>query len=244
MNLHTITDQLTAALAPLKFGPPVTHVYNPLAYARPAFDQYLTRFGRPPREVVLLGMNPGPWGMVQTGIPFGEIQAVRDWLGIQAPVGKPEQMHPKRPVTGLDCPRREVSGKRVWGWAQDRYGRPAPFFKRFFIANYCPLAFIEASGRNRTPDKLPKAERAPLLAACDTALLQTIQYLAPRYVIGIGAFAARRIEKVWNRACRESHQEAEWMVGRITHPSPANPRANQGWAAVIETELEAIGIRL
>jgi single-strand selective monofunctional uracil DNA glycosylase len=149
-------------------------------------------------------------------------------------------MHPKRTVTGFDCPRGEVSGKRVWGWARDVFGTPKQFFKRFFIANYCPLAFIEESGRNRTPNKLPIAERAPLLAACDQALLKTIDVLSPRYVIGIGAFAADRIKKV----CRESAPHPNRIVGRITHPSPANPRANKGWATFINSEFEKIGVRL
>jgi len=240
MNLQSITDQLVNDLAPLHFGPPVTHVYNPLVYARSAYDQYLAQFGQSPKEVVLLGMNPGPWGMSQTGIPFGNVESVTDWLGIRAPIGKPEKMHPKRTITGFDCPRREVSGKRVWGWAQDVFGTPKRFFKRFFIANYCPLAFIEESGRNRTPNKLPIAERAPLLAACDQALLKTIGILSPRYVIGIGAFTADRIKKV----CRESDQNSNRIVGRITHPSPANPRANKGWATFINSEFEEIGVRL
>jgi single-strand selective monofunctional uracil DNA glycosylase len=240
MNLHIITDQLISALDPLHFGPPVAYVYNPLEYARPAYDQYLTRFGRSPKEVVLLGMNPGPWGMSQTGIPFGNVESVTDWLGIRATVGTPRRMHPKRMVSGFDCPRQEVSGKRVWGWVRDIFGTPERFFRRFFIANYCPLAFMEESGRNLTPNRLPIAERTPLLAACDEALIKTIEYLSPRFVIGIGTFAADRIKKV----CQKSKKGSDRIVGRITHPSPANPHANRGWATVVHSELERIGIRL
>ena len=36
MSLKQITDDLIADLDGLTFGPPVTHVYNPLVYARPA----------------------------------------------------------------------------------------------------------------------------------------------------------------------------------------------------------------
>lgn len=236
MNHQTITDQLIKALAPLRFGPPVTHVYNPLIYARPAYGQYLARYGQPSKEIVLVGMNPGPWGMVQTGIPFGDVKSVSEWLGINASIGKPLKMHPKRPIMGFGCPRREASGRRVWGWARDVFGTPERFFKRFFIANYCPLAFIEATGRNRTPDKLRVSERNPLLTACDQALLQTIEHLSPRYVVGIGAFAAERINKV----CRDM----KITTGRITHPSPANPLANRGWSMRIEVELNEIGISL
>jgi single-strand selective monofunctional uracil DNA glycosylase len=152
MGLNQITDQLTKDMRQLQFGPPVTHVYNPFEYARKPYKLYLKRFASPPKKVVLLGMNPGPWGMAQTGVPFGEVQAVKHWMGIEAKVAVPDNMHPKRPVMGFDCARSEISGKRLWGWAQKKFKTPERFFSRFFVANYCPLQFIEASGRNRTSE--------------------------------------------------------------------------------------------
>jgi len=174
MDLEIITNDLLNELRPLRFGLPITHVYNPLEYAQAPYLRYLTLYASPPKEVLLLGMNPGPWGMAQTGVPFGEVNAVREWLGIEAPVNKPREMHPKRPVYGFACPRSEVSGKRLWGWVQKTFGTPQRFFSRFFVANYCPLLFIEANGRNRTPANLPSAERKPLLAACDRAMRRTM----------------------------------------------------------------------
>src|SRR5438445_772416 len=88
---------------PLKFSAPVTHVYNPLAYAWKAHEIYLQRYGGTPKRIMFLGMNPGPFGMVQTGVPFGEVAAVRAWLKIQAPIGKPALEHPRRPVGGFNC---------------------------------------------------------------------------------------------------------------------------------------------
>src|SRR6478609_6272568 len=132
MNPVQITETLRQALAPLRFGAPVTHVYNPLEYAGTPLRQYLERYGSTPKEVVLVGMNPGPFGMVQTGVPFGEVALVRDWLGIEAPVGKPAREHPKRPVDGFACKRSEVSGARLWGWARETFGSPERFFERFF----------------------------------------------------------------------------------------------------------------
>ena len=131
MTLDRITDELVREVARLRFGPPVSHVYNPLEYAREPYRQYLRRFGKRPRQIVLVGMNPGPWGMVQTGVPFGEVRAVRDWMGIAAAVGTPARLHPKRPVTGFACTRREVSGQRLWGWAQKTSARPT-FFSSVF----------------------------------------------------------------------------------------------------------------
>ena len=236
MNIEDIIDDLTNDLRPLRFGPPITHIYNPLEYARKPYELYLRRYGTPPKEVVLLGMNPGPWGMAQTGVPFGEVGLVRDWLGIEAPVGSPPDPHPRRPIEGFSCRRSEVSGKRLWGWAKRTFRTPERFFSRFFVANYCPLLFIEATGRNRTPNNIRASERRPLLAACDRALRRTIQWLSPRYVVGVGSFAEERAHAALSGL--------DVMIGSITHPSPANPRANRDWDSLIVRQLSGLGIRL
>jgi single-strand selective monofunctional uracil DNA glycosylase len=234
--LVAVGDTLARRLARLRFAPPVAHVYHPLRYARAPWREYLLRYGAAPREVVLFGMNPGPFGMAQTGVPFGEVGLVRDWLGIEAPVGRPPDEHPKRPVQGFACPRSEVSGARLWGWARDRFGTPERFFARFFVANYCPLLFLEASGRNLTPDKLRAADREPLLAACDDALRRTVELLRPRLVVGIGHFAEGRARAVL--------AGTDVPIGRIPHPSPASPAANRDWAGQAERALADLGLRL
>lgn len=236
MVLEKITDELLEALRPLKFSAPVTHVYNPLEYARAPYSKYLRRYAKAPKEIILIGMNPGPWGMAQTGIPFGEVTAVRDWLNIEGEVNAPANIHPKRPVTGFNCPRSEVSGKRVWGWARKKFATPQNFFSRFFITNYCPLQFIEAGGRNRTPNQLRADERKPLFSVCDRALRRTVERLTPDYVIGFGQFTRER--------ARIALSDLPLTIGGITHPSPANPKANRGWEAVIEKEFEELGIKI
>jgi single-strand selective monofunctional uracil DNA glycosylase len=234
MGLVEISERLVEALRPLRFAPPVTHVYDPLEYAAAPHRAYLERYGKAPREVILLGMNPGPFGMAQTGVPFGEIALVRDWLKIEGRVGRPKPEHPKRPIEGFACKRSEVSGARLWGWARDRYQTPERFFARFFIVNYCPLVFMEESGKNRTPDKLPPAERDPLLAICDRALVDTVEALSAKWVIGVGAFAKARAENALvGRGVR---------FGRIPHPSPASPAANNGWAEATDAALAELGI--
>lgn len=234
MKLLRIADALTEDLAALSFGSPTTHVYNPLEYAREPHAEYLERYGQAPKRVILVGMNPGPWGMVQTGVPFGEINLVRDWLGIDGHVGKPDPEHPKRPVTGFTCSRSEVSGARLWGWAREKFKTPKRFFSRFFIVNYCPLAFFEQGGQNRTPDRLPARQREPLFDACDRALRQMVDHLRPRHVIGVGKFAEAR--------AAAALEDAGVKIGRILHPSGANPSANRGWAAKATKALVDLGI--
>lgn len=236
MSLIDIARDLSTEVDRLEFSSPVTHVYNPLDYAWAAHAQYLEHYGDRPKEIFFLGMNPGPWGMVQTGVPFGEVVAVKDWLEIDAPIGRPEHEHPKRPVRGLDCTRSEVSGARIWGWARDHFGTSEAFFSRFFIANYCPLAFMESTGRNRTPDKLPASERQPLLEVCNRALRRSVDYLQPDLVVGVGAFAEKR--------ARDVLSGSGIRIGRILHPSPASPAANRGWAQQATRELRDLGVDL
>lgn len=235
--LEKITDDLARDVDALVFHDPVAYVYNPLGYARRAYDQYLARYGRGTKETIFLGMNPGPFGMTQTGVPFGEVSIVRDYLGIEAPIDPVEGTHPKRPIEGFACTRSEVSGARFWGWIRSYHPNPDTFFERFFVVNYCPLVFLEESGRNRTPDKLPIEERSALYAACDRALERTIDHLAPSRIIGIGAFGRSRAEGVLGG--REG-----LAIGSILHPSPASPRANRGWAEAAGRDLSALGVSL
>ena len=225
---------LVRELAALRFGAPVTHVYNPLEYARRPHAAYLHRYARSPLAVLYFGMNPGPFGMTQTGVPFGEVAHVRDWLGIEAAVEKPEREHPKRPVEGFACRRSEVSGARLWGAIRAHYEKPERFFRRAFVANYCPLVFMEASGRNRTPDQLPAHEREALFRACDDALRRLVALLRPARVIGIGRFAEAR--------ARHALDGTDLPIGAILHPSPASPAANRDWAGEAKRELARLGV--
>lgn len=236
MSLAAVSRRLARRAGRLRFAEPTAYVYNPLVYARASHELYLDRFGGLGADVLLLGMNPGPFGMAQTGVPFGEVGLVRDWMGIEAPVAKPRREHPKRPVDGFACGRAEVSGARLWGWARERFGAPERFFESFFVSNYCPLVFMEQSGRNRTPDKLPADERAALYAVCDDALREVVGVLGVRRVLGVGVFAEKR--------ARDALADAGVEVGVVLHPSPASPIANRGWAPQAERQLAALGIAL
>jgi single-strand selective monofunctional uracil DNA glycosylase len=227
-----ISDKIITAAATLR------DTVNPLDYAWSAHERYLKLYATSKKRVVMLGMNPGPFGMAQTGVPFGEINAVKNFLNINeknATINKPTVEHPKRIVEGFACEKSEVSGRRLWGLFSEKYESPKAFFKEHFITNYCPLVFMEASSRNRTPDKLPISESAPLFAACDAFLHTLIEQLKPEYVIGVGAFAEKR-------AMEALADFKDIQFGRILHPSPASPMANKDWPGTVTKQLREMGV--
>ena len=221
--------ELSQAVSRLQFSPPVAVVYNPLEYAWESHALYLKTYGNSKKKIVFLGMNPGPWGMAQTGVPFGEINAVKDWLGIHAPVNKPGNQHPKRPIEGFQCQRSEISGLRLWGLFKEKFKTAENFFEHHFVANYCPLVFMEESARNRTPDKLKAQERQILFNACDRHLLQVVQILEPEWLIGVGKFTEKR--------ALTALKDTNINIGSILHPSPASPAANKDWAGTVTKQM-------
>ena len=237
MVLEAVTRALIAPLGNLRFPASVACVYHPLEYAWDVHRSYLERFGRGHKEALLVGMNPGPFGMVQTGVPFGEVEAVRSWLGLRGEIRRPVHEHPQRPVLGFSCTRCEVSGKRMWGWAAHRFVTPSRFFRRFFVHNYCPLAFVAESGANLTPDKLPSAATSELYRLCDRLLQQTVESLRPQTVIGVGAFAEAQARRALGHL-------PGVRFGRIPHPSPASPLANRGWEPLVDAALLELGVAM
>ena len=232
-ELIELTRRFSKKMGGLRFGGAVANVYNPLDYARIPHEEYLRRYAAGEKTAVFLGMNPGPFGMAQTGVPFGEVGAARDWLKLSGEVGKPRAENPKRPIEGFGCARSEVSGRRLWGAVAALYGTPDKFFSKFFVANYCPLVFMESGGRNITPDKLSGAERALVYGLCDEYLRESVRLLKPRWVIGIGKFAEKR--------ALEALASAPVRVTSVLHPSPASPAANQDWDGKFKNKLSSLG---
>ncbi len=233
---------LRKAVDAMSFDHPVIGVYDPLDYAWKGFDAYVHRYGHGPKRVLFLGMNPGPWGMAQTGVPFGEITTVRDWLGIEEPVGHPDDEHPSYPIQGLDCRRSEVSGRRLWGLFKERFSTPEEFFKDHFVVNYCPLLFLVESirkngvtgARNLTPDKLPASKRRELFDACDAHLRAVTKALNPTWIVAIGTFAEKRAIQAFGPTGPK--------VVRILHPSPASPMSNRAWPEKVTQCLQESGV--
>ena len=228
-SLISASQKLSKQVSGMKFSEPTSYVYNPLDYAWTIHQSYLELAGKSKKKVVFLGMNPGPFGMAQTGVPFGEIPAVRDWMGLRGEVSKPSPEHTKRPVEGLDCKKSEVSGRRLWGLFAERFESAEAFFEDHFVANYCPLVFMEDSGRNRTPDKLPSEERKDLEEVCDQHLRELVEILEPSWLVGVGGFARKRAE--------EALGTMDIKIGTILHPSPASPAANRGWSEAATKQM-------
>ena len=228
-KLAKVAIKLSQSVGSLSFDDLTSYIYNPLEYAWEIHRQYLELAGVGKKKVIFLGMNPGPFGMAQTGVPFGEISSVRDWMGLKGRVKKPIPEHPKRPVDGLSFSKSEVSGRRLWGLFSEKFPNPKDFFEDHFVANYCPLVFMEESGRNRTPDKLPAKEKKPLQDMCDWHLREIVEIMEPEWLIGVGGFAKKRAE--------EALTGIEIQIGTILHPSPASPAANRGWAVAATKQL-------
>ncbi|TRY97809.1 hypothetical protein DNTS_008295 [Danionella cerebrum] len=228
--------ELNARLRALSFGNPVRYIYNPLEYAWETHRCYVETYCQERQSVLFLGMNPGPFGMAQTGVPFGEVKAVRDWLKVSGRVGRPPDEHPKRPIRGLECTQSEVSGARFWGFFRELCGDPHTFFRHCFVHNLCPLVFMSETGKNLTPPELPVAERDALLSCCDSALCRVVEALQVTMVVGVGKLAEQRARRVLSEA------GVQVRVEGIMHPSPRNPLANKGWASVVREKLDRLGV--
>ncbi len=229
------TYRLRDSCSSLRFSAPVAYTYNSLAYAITGYEAYVERYVTAPVEVLYLGMNPGPFGMAQTGVPFGEVGAVSGWLGLHALIGQPHPMHPKRPIEGFSCPRTEVSGRRLWGLFEELYGSAECFFQQCFVANFIPLIWMTKSGANITPDKLPRDERERVETLCHEHLVELIRILQPRCLIGVGAYALKQLEKAASQLDGD-----EYTLGTILHPSPASPIANKHWPARPKEQIAEI----
>ncbi|XP_077300242.1 single-strand-selective monofunctional uracil-DNA glycosylase [Arctopsyche grandis] len=231
--LH-VADILNSGLKDLKFSEPVKFIYNPTVYAFDPFKNYIEKFGNVEKKILFLGMNPGPFGMSQTGVPFGEINAVKSWLDIKGKVGKPDVECSSRLVLGFDCQRSEVSGKRFWDLAKTLCDTPETFFKNCFVFNYCPLQFIAINGKNVTPTDLKKQESDTLNRLCDTSLIETIRILNSKIVIGIGKFAEKQLKKVL-----VDNNTIE--IYSIPHPSPRATN-NTDWQNKTIKHMESLNL--
>ena len=69
-RLLEVEDRLTNDLDKLQFKKPVELVYNPLKYAKEPHSLFVRMYCNGTKPVLMLGLNPGPWGMAQTGVIY------------------------------------------------------------------------------------------------------------------------------------------------------------------------------
>ena len=191
-------------------------VVNPLDYAWDNYECFIRLYVREGQKILFLGMNPGPYGMMQTGVPFGEVEAVRNYLSIDGKVGVPRENPPLKPVAGMDVRQHEVSGKKFWGMAAS-YGSAASFFSAAAVLSFCPLAFIDGR-RNVTPDELPADDRRTIDSICGRYLLSILDILCPEITVALGRYAEKRL--------RNAGAE---RIEYFPHPSPRSPSSMKFW---------------
>lgn len=227
-RLSVICD---AAIPKLEKKTIVAHATNPLDYAWPHHEQYLLKWGNRGGKTLLLGMNPGPWGMAQTGVPFGATEVAQSFLQIEArELETPSNAHPKRPIEGMALERQEISGTRLWNLMKAHFGTVENTFDNLFVVNHCPLLLLGETGKNITPNNLPSAIMSPLLKACDEHLLDVIDIIGVTRVIGIGKYAEQRARLALGAGKTGSGTSRDGRSIRIDtcwHPSPASPLANR-----------------
>ena len=199
----------------------VDAVYNPLVYAWEPHRAYLELASGGGAKTLLLGMNPGPHGMGQMGIPFAATSVVRELLKItNLEVGQPRTPHPKRPISGLDWPKEEVSGTRLWSLLANEYGSAESIFKSVFLLNHCPLMLFSGErATNITPDKITGPTTKALLERCDEHLREVVDIMQIERVIGVGRYSEKR--------ALNALSGIDISVTTCWHPSPASPLANR-----------------
>ena len=223
----------------------VAHATNPLDYAWAHHQQYIEQWGGLGATTLLLGMNPGPWGMAQSGVPFGATEVTKDFLKITpCDLETPVNAHPKRPIAGLELQRQEVSGTRLWTLIAEVYGEAEQAFKHIFVLNHCPLLLLGKRGENITPDKLPHAVIGEVLEACDEHLREVVEAMGITRIIGVGAYAEQRAKKAFDFGKANQGKTPSGRELQITtcwHPSPASPLANRNegadWRAQVRSVL-------
>ena len=195
------------------------YVTNPLDYAWEYHHSYLSQYGGLGAKTLLLGMNPGPFGMAQCGVPFGATKVAKNFLNISGRIHDPKNRHPKRPIEGLDFQRQEVSGTRLWGLLEEIWKDPITIHQNVFLVNHCPLLLLGESGRNITPANISGPAVNKLLKLCDKHLKETVESLGITRVVGIGKYAEKRAKMAFSGM--------DIVVDTCWHPSPASPLANR-----------------
>ncbi|EDV91549.1 single-strand selective monofunctional uracil-DNA glycosylase [Drosophila grimshawi] len=229
MQFYEIECALNEQLSTFELPPNLSCTYNPVDYAAALHCAYLRHFLTKPKRVIFIGMNPGPNGMGQTGVPFGNIRTVREMMQLSGEVRQPPVLHPKRAVDGLNCQIEEPSGVRLWGLIERLAdGSLDTFAQQCFVHNFCPLAFFDEAGRNITPSELKGVHKQQIRDMCLGALEQQLQLLRPQIVVAVGDYVHTVLQR--SNYCKSV------AVHRLPHPSP-RALNNTNWPKKAEAFL-------
>ncbi|XP_055587018.1 single-strand selective monofunctional uracil DNA glycosylase [Uranotaenia lowii] len=237
-EIYRLEVELCESLKQIPLPADVAAVYNPIEYACELHQAYMQRYLDGHKPVLFLGMNPGPWGMCQTGIPFGYVPAVRDWLQLQGKVLKPIGELQARPVDGLNCTRGEQSGQRWWGLYQELCGTPEVFFRHCFVYNICPLAFFHSSGRNITPADLKGAPKLRMQEVCTQYLKIALDLFNPTVVVSVGRYTEDRVKALVRQQLVDPTRV---RLLCMPHPSPRSLN-NTNWNEKAKLWIEENGL--
>jgi Uracil DNA glycosylase superfamily. len=234
MSLEAITREFCLATEELfPFKEEMISV-NVFSYAIDPFLEYLEKAERGSVRTLYLGMNPGPYGMYRTGIPFCDFVTKREFLKITASVDETfidvDAVRGEKP----DEKRREVSGMRLWGLFESVYHSPERFFSSSLVLSYSPLIFFRSEGRraNIALSDVKSLDRKRIEKVSDEFLKRYIKELKCDTLVGIGDYAHRALVR-----CSDGER-----LLKIAHPSPANPAANGDWAGRTYCYLKSEGV--
>jgi len=260
--VNTVADQILAAsdrlserLAAL---PPVGDLValDPTRYCRSAWAAYLQMAARL-GCVLVVGMNPGPHGMAQTGVPFTDPWIV-DELDLQAPradvppadipaVGSwRHRSHRARGVLGS---KREESAKRLWPLLREicaPYAAVGPSADKIaeatrrvcnevLLVNALPICWLDPAGKNVSAEQVEKRAPAQVREGLRDLVNEWLQAVAdilrPAAVIGVGRWAREFVTDL----DVDHFVEIPFRDG-IKHPSPS-AGSEAAWRAEAEPIL-------
>ncbi|XP_022920876.2 single-strand selective monofunctional uracil DNA glycosylase-like [Onthophagus taurus] len=232
-------DQLSKELNNLTFSSPAHYIYNPLEYAWKPHSTFVKTYCKGTKDVLFLRINPGPWGMCQTGIPFGEVNISKEWLKMNGEVEKPKNECPKKQIKGFECHRSEQSGKRFYGFFKNLCRTPEVFFKNAFVYNFCPLSFMEKEEEgkrcaNITPDKLKGQIKKDLENICGKTLVNILKLLDVKIIVAVGRYTEKQAVKI----IQESQLDIEVIYMR--HPSRM---AGRNWSKTAQNVLDTTDLK-
>jgi single-strand selective monofunctional uracil DNA glycosylase len=188
-------------------------IWNPGLYAASWHALFRKEYPASAGCILVFGLNPGPYGMAQTGIPFTDLKRLREHLprlakGLErrgcslAGVGlAPRSLRPYLSRTF------ESSAVRVYRFLSRGWGSAEDGWRSVVVANPCSLLFMDAAGENRTPADLVGAvsrRTGSLVAArrlrerCNAlrrlAAREAVRVLSPRGVVLLGKDAQRAMQ--------------------------------------------------